>query len=44
MTTETPVATKPFLIVKEKRKFNWLVLALLLIIVVMGVASLMQIL
>ena len=43
MTTKIPVATKPFLVVKEKRKFNWLVLALLLIIVLMGAASLLQI-
>jgi len=41
MSNEIPSATKPLIIVKEKRKFNWLVLALLLIIVVLGVVSLL---
>ena len=38
----TPSATKPFIVVKEKRKFNWLVLALLVVIVAMGGASLLN--
>jgi hypothetical protein len=43
MADETSSVTKPIITVKEKRKFNWLVLALLLIIVVIGAASLLQI-
>lgn len=42
MADETPIVTKPIITVKDKRKFNWLVLVLLLIIVVMGAASLLQ--
>lgn len=39
MATETVSAgSKPILILKEKRKFNWLVLTLLLTIVVVGLA------
>ncbi len=39
MATETVAAgSKPIFMLKEKRKFNWLVLALLLAIVVVGLA------
>ncbi len=44
MANETLSATKTLITLKEKRKFNWLVLALLLIVVVIGAASLMQLL
>ena len=44
MASETPSVTKPIITVKEKRKFNWLVLALLFIVVVVGAASLLEIL
>lgn len=44
MENETPSATKPRILVKEKRSFNWLVLALLVIVIVIGTASLMQLL
>ncbi len=42
MEIETPSPTKPLIVVKEKRKFNWLVLALLVVIVAMGGASLLK--
>ena len=39
MTTEAVSAeSKPLLMIKEKRKFNWLVLALLLAIIAVGLA------
>jgi hypothetical protein len=39
MATETaPAGTRPVLMVREKRKFNWLVLALLLAIIAVGLA------
>lgn len=44
MADETSSVTKPIITIREKRKFNWLVLVLLLIVVVMGAASLLQIL
>lgn len=44
MADETYSVKKPIITVREKRKFNWLVLVLLLIVVVMGAASLLQIL
>lgn len=42
MTPETLSPTKPFISFKEKRKFNWLVLGLLILIIGIGTISLMQ--
>lgn len=38
----TTSTAKPFISLKEKRKFNWLVLAMLTIIIIVGALSLLQ--
>ena len=42
MTSETATTAKPIISLKEKRKFNWLVLAMLGIIILVGAFSLIQ--
>ena len=42
MTSETVTHAKPIISLKEKRKFNWLVLAMLTVIIVVGTLSLLQ--
>ena len=42
MTSETVSSTKPIISLKEKRKFNWLVLAMLIITIAIGAISLIQ--
>ena len=39
MTSETVTTSKPIISLKEKRKFNWLVLAMLAITIAVGVIS-----
>jgi len=41
MQNENAAGAKPFLQMREKRKFNWLVLALLLVVIVVGAAWLL---
>lgn len=38
----TTTAAKPIISLKEKRKFNWLILAMLTIIIIVGALSLLQ--
>lgn len=42
MEMENAASAKPLLQMREKRKFNWLVLTLLLTVVVVGAASLLM--
>ena len=42
MENETAANSKPVLQMREKRKFNWLVLALLLAVIVAGAALLLM--
>jgi hypothetical protein len=39
MGTKNAAVAKPFLQLREKRKFNWLVLAMLFAVVIVGAAS-----
>ncbi len=42
MQNENAAGARPFLQMREKRKFNWLVLALLLAVIVAGAALLLM--
>lgn len=42
MTSETVTTAKPIISLKEKRKFNWLVLAMLALTIAIGVFSFVQ--
>ena len=42
MENENAASAKPFLQMREKRKFNWLVLALLLVVIVVGAVWLLM--
>lgn len=42
MTSETISGSKPIISLKEKRKFNWLVLTMLTVIIAVGVFSFLQ--
>lgn len=44
MTSQTVPGSKPIISLKEKRKFNWLVLAMLVIIIAVGALSFLQVL
>jgi len=41
MESESTASTKPVIQLREKRRFNWLVLALLLAVIAVGAASLL---
>lgn len=42
MENKNAASAKPVIQLREKRKFNWLVLALLLAVIVVGAASLLM--
>ena len=42
MENENTASSKPVLQMREKRKFNWLVLALLLVVIVVGAVWLLM--
>lgn len=42
MTSQTVSGSKPIIILKEKRKFNWMVLAMLILTIAIGVIAFIQ--
>lgn len=42
MTSHSVSGSKPFISLKEKRKFNWLVLAMLVLTIAIGVIAFIQ--